>query len=153
MPGDARASLTWNASTSAATYNIKRSVTPGGAYTTIAANVASTTYADTGLANGTIYYYVVSATNAAGESANSAPATARPVSAALPIITLSSDTNGLLLSWPQDHTGWRLQSQTNSLANGLGTNWGDVPGSTETNQVSVPINPTNDSVFFRLLYP
>ena len=40
-----------------------------------------------------------------------------------------------------------------ALANGLGTNWGDVPGSTETNQVSVPINPTNDSVFFRLLYP
>jgi len=153
MPADARASLMWSASTNAAGYNIKRSLTPSGAYTTIAANVANTTYADTGLANGTIYYYVVSATNAAGESANSAPTTARPVSAAPPLITLSSDTNGLLFSWPQDHTGWRLQSQTDSVANGLGTNWGDAPGSTETNQVSVPINPTDDSVFFRLVYP
>ncbi|MBC8095132.1 MAG: autotransporter-associated beta strand repeat-containing protein, partial [Akkermansiaceae bacterium] len=57
------------------------------------------------------------------------------------------------LSWPASHTGWRLQAQTNSLSVGLGTNWSTVAGSTTTNQVSVPINPANGTVFFRLVYP
>ncbi len=30
--------------------------------------------------------------------------------------------NQLQLNWPVDHTGWQLQSQTNSLAVGLDTN-------------------------------
>ena len=59
----------------------------------------------------------------------------------------------LTLSWPGDHTGWRLQAQTNSLAQGLGTNWLDVAGSTVTNQMLIPINATNGSVFYRMTYP
>jgi len=31
--------------------------------------------------------------------------------------------NNLTLTWPADHTGWRLQAQTNDLNVGLGTNW------------------------------
>jgi hypothetical protein len=61
--------------------------------------------------------------------------------------------NQLTLAWPADHTGWRLQSQTNSLSAGLGTNWVDVTGSTATNQVLAPVNPVNGSVFYRLVYP
>jgi hypothetical protein len=53
------------------------------------------------------------------------------------------------LSWPADHTGWRLQMQTNSL----GTNWVTVAGSTNNSQVILPINPTNGGAFFRLVYP
>jgi hypothetical protein len=59
----------------------------------------------------------------------------------------------LQLTWPQDHTGWRLEAQTNAPASGLGTNWFDVPGSPLTNQLSVPINAANGSVFLRLIYP
>jgi autotransporter-associated beta strand protein len=58
---------------------------------------------------------------------------------------------GILLSWPADHIGWRLQNQTNAA--GLGTNWVDIPGSTATNQIWIGINPTNSPVFFRLLFP
>jgi hypothetical protein len=65
-------------------------------------------------------------------------------------ITTQVSGNGLTLAWPSDHTGWQLQCQTNSL---LGTNWVIVAGSATTNQVSVPINPTNGSIFFRLVYP
>ena len=61
--------------------------------------------------------------------------------------------NNLTLSWPDDHLGWRLQAQTNSLAQGLGTNWFDIAGSTATNQISIPVTSTNGSVFYRLSYP
>jgi hypothetical protein len=77
-PGDAQAALTWVASSGASGYNVKRSTSSSGSYTVIATNIAGTAYTDTGLVNGTTYYYVVSALNAASESANSPPAYAVP---------------------------------------------------------------------------
>ena len=68
-------------------------------------------------------------------------------------IVFAITSNQLSLSWPADHTGWRLQSQTNSLSTGINTNWVNVNGSTTTNMVLVPINLTNGSVFYRLVYP
>lgn len=68
-------------------------------------------------------------------------------------ITALVSGNQYNLSWPASHTGWRLQAQTNNLNVGLSSNWATVPGSTTTNQISVPINPANGSVFFRLVYP
>ena len=76
--GDAKASLSWPASGGAASYNVKRAATSGGPYATVASGVTATSYADTGLANGTTYYYVVSAANAAGEGANSPEAAVTP---------------------------------------------------------------------------
>ncbi|HEX3627042.1 MAG TPA: DUF2961 domain-containing protein [Verrucomicrobiae bacterium] len=63
----------------------------------------------------------------------------------------SQNQNQLTFSWPLERTGWSLQSQTNSVSAGLGTNWFGVPGSTATNVFSVPLN-TNGCVFYRLLY-
>jgi autotransporter-associated beta strand protein len=60
-----------------------------------------------------------------------------------------SGTN-LALSWPVDHTGWRLQVQTDSLA---GTNWVDVPGASLTNFELLPVDPTVGSMFYRMIYP
>ena len=65
--------LTWAASGAATCYNVKRAVTCGGPYSVIA-NVTTTNYTDATAANNTSYYYVVSAVNVAGESANSAQA-------------------------------------------------------------------------------
>jgi hypothetical protein len=61
--------------------------------------------------------------------------------------------NQLQISWPSDHSGWRLQGQTNSLSVGISTNWATVPGSTTTNSISVPLNQANPAVFYRLVYP
>jgi hypothetical protein len=58
--------------------------------------------------------------------------------------------NLLTLDWPTDHTGWQLQVQTNSPSQGLSTNWWDVADSTTTNQITLPINSTDGSVFSRL---
>jgi fibronectin type 3 domain-containing protein len=66
--------LNWLASSTATSYNVKRAVIFGGPYTVLG-NAATTNYTDTALANGTNYYYVVSALNVGGESANSAQVT------------------------------------------------------------------------------
>jgi fibronectin-binding autotransporter adhesin len=68
-------------------------------------------------------------------------------------ITFSVSGGTLTLSWPSDHTGWRLQSQTNSIGAGLSSNWVDVGGANTTNQITFQINPANGTVFFRLVYP
>jgi len=80
--GNAQVSLTWTASTGATSYHVKRATTSGGPYTQISAPT-TTNFADTGLANGTAYYYVVSALNSAGESANSSQASATPAAPAM----------------------------------------------------------------------
>lgn len=68
--------LSWTASTGTpAGYFVSRSTVSGGPYTQIANVTSGTSYADTGLANGT-YYYVVAAYNSAGTSANSTQASA-----------------------------------------------------------------------------
>ena len=56
---------------------MKRSLTNGGPYTVIG-NPNTASYSDLTAANGTTYYYVVSAINAAGESANSNQVSATP---------------------------------------------------------------------------
>ena len=68
-------------------------------------------------------------------------------------IVYSVSANQLTLSWPADHTGWRLQGQTNSFGVGIKTNWSDVPNATSTNQMTFPIGLTNGSVFYRMVYP
>jgi alpha-L-arabinofuranosidase len=70
-----RISLSWNAVSGATGYIVKQSTTNGGPYSTIA-TVTTTSYTNTGLTSGRTYYYVVSAANAAGESPNSAQASA-----------------------------------------------------------------------------
>jgi hypothetical protein len=59
----------------------------------------------------------------------------------------------LTLSWPSDHTGWRLQVQTNTVSTGLKNNWYDVSNSTTTNQMTFSLDQANGCVFYRLVYP
>jgi hypothetical protein len=68
-------------------------------------------------------------------------------------IVTSVSGSTLTLSWPADHTGWRLQSQTNSLGNGLGTVWTDIPGTGASNTYNTTIDPANGTVFYRMVYP
>src|SRR5205085_10107106 len=68
-------SLSWPASVGASGYHVKRAMIDGGPYETFACP-SGTSIVDTGLVNGTTYYYTVSAaytegTDAAGESASS----------------------------------------------------------------------------------
>jgi hypothetical protein len=145
--------LKWFTPSNAAGYNLKRSTTNGGPYALIA-SVPATNYADATVSPGVTYYYVVAATNSAGESADSIQASAVPLpSSASTNLNFQVSGSQLQLVWPADHKGWRLEVQTNSLATGLSVNWFTVPGSANTNQMLLPIIPSNGSIFYRLAYP
>ena len=79
-----------------------------------------------------------------------------PVNTSPTHITVSVTGNVLNLSWPADHTGWRLLVQTNNLRNGLSINtndWMTVPGSTSLDATNFPINPALPAEFYELIYP
>jgi hypothetical protein len=101
-PGDGVIALAWSASDGATGYSVKRAASPGGPYTRIAAP-ASTSYADAALVNGTTYYYVVSAFNKGGESANSAEVSAIPSIPRIPLaptnVIITPGNNSITLSW------------------------------------------------------
>jgi len=79
--GSGTVTLTWNASGGATSYSVKRGLVSGGPYTGIGTvtSPAPTTFNDSGLTNGTTYFYVVSATNSVGTSPNSAQISATPI--------------------------------------------------------------------------
>ena len=149
--------LAWSPSALATSYNVKRSTSSGGPYTAgsvIASVVGSTNYTDTDVTNGVTYYYVVSALNGANESGNSSEVSATPTPSLTPLsLVFQPASQQLQVSWPADHIGWRLLIQTNGPGVGLSTNWTVFNGSDSTNQVSVPIDPANGSVFLELVYP
>jgi autotransporter-associated beta strand protein len=63
-----------------------------------------------------------------------------------PTLNFTNSGGGLEFSW----TGaFKLQSQTNALNVGVGTNWSDYPGG-GTSPVNVPVDAANPAVFFRL---
>jgi hypothetical protein len=90
IAGNAQIQLNWNAAAAATGYNVKRSFTNGGPYANVATAVSGTTFTNTGLANGTAYYYVVTAVNASGESPVSTQVSATP--------RASSDTDGVTVT-------------------------------------------------------
>src|SRR6266403_2268913 len=96
--GNAQVGLTWTVSRGASSYHIKRATASGGPFTVIGTPTAAS-YIDTGLANGTTYYYVVSALDSAGESSNSTQVSATPTGTstsnppAVCLTPFSEDTN------------------------------------------------------------
>ena len=92
--GNGQVGLSWTAVTGAVSYNIKHATISGGPYTKIVGNISSTSFTNTGLKNGTTYYYMVSAVNSAGESPNSAPVSATPKAPVAPTRGLHIDVLG-----------------------------------------------------------
>ena len=114
VAGNAKATLVWGASGGATGYKVKRSTTSGSGYVTVA-SVTTSHYVNSGLANGTTYYYVVSATNAAGESANSVEASVTPNAGAATALFWSGAVNG---TWDTTTANWLNSVTAATFADG-----------------------------------
>ena len=124
--GNLEVLLDWNDNAEADLdgYKVFRSTTPGGPYTKVsAALLASSAYADTGLTNGTTYYYVVTTVDMAGnESANSGEVSATPLAFTPPAaptgIVVFLGNQEVLLDWNDnaeaDLDGYKVFRSTTS---------------------------------------
>jgi len=92
--GDAKAMLLWSPADQAQSYSVKRALVSGGPYTTLVTGLITSSFTDVGLTNGTTYYYVVTATNALGESVNSYEVVSLP-HAVLPEVAISFEAESL----------------------------------------------------------
>ncbi|HYV66915.1 MAG TPA: galactose oxidase-like domain-containing protein, partial [Myxococcales bacterium] len=105
-PCNGSVALSWNASSGAASYGVKRATASGGPYAVIG-TPTSTSFTDGAVTNGTTYFYVVSAVNASGESPNSAQASATPpgpipaAPTALSTALLKQKGGSVRLAWTQ----------------------------------------------------
>ncbi len=106
--GNGQVALSWTAASGATHHNVYRGTASTGPYTLVQSNVLGTSTTDTGLTNGTPYYYVVTGTNAQGEGANSNEASATPVVPPT-VVTYTSVAAS---------DGWVLESSETSNAGG-----------------------------------
>ena len=152
MAGDAVVHLVWSPSIVTENYYVKRAASSGGSYTTIATNL-TTSFADSSVTNGSLYYYKVAAVNSVGPSADSVVVSAQPVSLAPVSLTQALVGNQLEIFWPATHRGWFLEAQTNVLGIGISTNWALIGASAASNFYALPLHGGNGSVFLRLVPP
>jgi fibronectin type 3 domain-containing protein len=135
-PGNQQVALRWTASANATSYHVKRSTVSGGPYAQVG-GPAGTSFTDTGLVNGTQYYYVVTGVNAAGESANSSEVSATPIASAPAAPTGLQATGGhaqVSLSWTASSgaTSYHVKRSTTSgsgyatIASPAGTSYSDT---------------------------
>ncbi len=103
--GSNTATVSWTASSGATSYAIFRSTTSGGPYTQVGTS-STTSFADSGLACNTTYFYVVTASNGSCSSGNSAQAstttstcTCTPPAAPTGVATSGATQTGLTVSW------------------------------------------------------
>ena len=135
--GNAQVALRWNASAGATSYNVKRSTTSGGPFTTVATGVTATLFTNTGLTNGTTFFFVASAVNAGGESANSTQVSATPQTAAPPSapsgLTASAGNAQVSLNWTASTGATSYNVKRSTTSGGPYTLVGGATGTSFTN--------------------
>jgi len=92
--------LTWAAVAGATTYIVRRSTSSEGPFAELI-KTKDTTYTDTAVANGTTYYYRLSAANGAGASPETEALQARPLEQPVPPagLTAFAGERQITLSW------------------------------------------------------
>jgi cellulose 1,4-beta-cellobiosidase len=108
-------SLSWSASAGASSYRVKRASVSGGPYGVIG-SPTSTSYTDGTAANGSTYFYVVSAVNSSGESPDSSEVSATPpgpvpaAPSALSATFVRQKGGSVNLGWTQSSTSGLTQN-------------------------------------------
>ena len=119
VPGAGQVALSWSLVPGATAYDVQRSTVSGGPYQTIAQNLGTAAFTDTGVVNGTPCYYVVVARNAAGASRASAEVFATP--AILQNAGFETPATTTYVYAPAD-AGWSFSAQSGNNGAGLSAN-------------------------------
>jgi fibronectin type 3 domain-containing protein len=151
---DSSITITWPASPGATSYNIYRGTSAGGEGTTPLASTTATTYTDKNLSPTPIYFYQITAVNAAGESARTdedASKTPPPLStgggvagtpAGNSLVYYCEDARLSGFDWFQRLTGWFPETLGSSAASSPGGRVVDMAyadeGAMTFNNVVVP---------------
>lgn len=146
--GNAQVALTWSGSAGATSYNVKRATVSGGPYTTVG-SPSGTSFTNTGLTNGTTYYYVVGAVNGAGESANSSQVSATPLGTQQLLLNPGFESGSV--NWTAT-AGVITSSASKPAHGGSWKAWLDGYGSTHTDsvyqQVAIPASANSATLTF-----
>ncbi len=134
-PGNSQILLNWSASPGATSYTVKRGTSSGNEIFTVATGVSSTSYIDSGLVNGTTYYYVVQAVGPSGTSVKSPEASATPNSSVIVSGLIWTGAKSSL--WDTAATNW-----VNNLVATIYTNGSNVTFNDSAATASVTINST-----------
>ena len=111
--GNTQVALSWTAVSGATSYNVYRSTASGGEVKINTSAVTTTSYTDTGLTNGTQYFYEVTEVTGGVESGKSNEVSATPTAPPL--------------AWTYDQTNaQQTSSATNSLSLGSASKAGDL---------------------------
>jgi rhamnogalacturonan endolyase len=115
IPGNAQVTLSWPAVANATAYFIYRGTSSNSLTTLVASGYPGTSYTNTGLANGTTYYFVVAGTNSVGLGPDS------PVASATPSATIIIVPRNLI--WKGDGSAnlWNVSGAANWTTNGVAT--------------------------------
>ncbi len=132
-PGLTAATLVWQTQNFATSYSVKRSNSPAGPFTAVATGLNTTSFTDTGLVHNVPAYYVVTASNNAGESAPSpvaaittTPGTATKAGNAAALDTLASWSANQLPGSPDIALWDATVTSSNNVSVGNGTSLGGI---------------------------
>lgn len=122
---DGEATVSWESVSSADSYRVKRATAETGPYELVAENLTGTTFTNTGLVNGTTYFYVVSAMVSGQETPDSGARSAVP--AGLPgIVGWNYDrygtVNGSRVAGVEPAANWNNTWPNNPVTNLIDNN-------------------------------
>jgi fibronectin type 3 domain-containing protein len=145
--GTGAVTLAWSNTTGATAYTVRRGNVTGGPYATVAANVSINNYTDSGLVNGTAYFYVVAALAANSLSANSTEATATPLGVPGSLAATPGYGN-IALAWSAA-AGAANYTVQRSLTSGSG--FATIASGVSTTNYTDPAAATGQTYYYRIL--
>ncbi len=147
--GNQQISLAWKASANATAYALVRGTASGVYNTTVTPNTTGTSWTDTGLTNGTEYYYAVSAISIGGTSGYSTQANATPSRASGALTWMGANSS----NWDTATPNWQYGGAASAFQTGdsvIFNNSGnpanpDVFLTTAVNPANITVNSTTTS--------